>query len=409
MPSRPISCVTHDDLVLVILSRGRLLRWIPTSRLIEIDTSSILDPGTLSCQDFQHPPLIVHPTESGTFFAVTHSALRPWPSVHEIKPAGRGYAVSRTFSYTPLELSDPLDFSGHNSVRLEVRRVDNQGTFQLMNLDPKDTNEPRHYAYLMFNILSKSFSIQSYWNPLEKHSSRYGTMSGASCIWGGQLVSSSDQYFGSSQLLVAVDQRRLSPLVPIPDGVQEDFERRLRESARYVWLQSDEDHIHVVRHENIASEDPRAPDYHGIFGFQYACQAFPGACTFDDEFDDHRPSCRSGTSSSLLDSRGALAFTKSDHYSRQDNEHLDSYRADYIYMDDDFMVVVAFDRYTAYCINCVDRDARTAMIEARIECMKPRTDGLGPPEEEHMSTRNNGSCPQLRSRLGQQLLSLASY
>lgn len=319
--------------------------------------------------------------------------------------------MSRTFTYTPPELSDSLDLSGHNSVRLEVRRVDSQGTFQLMNLDPRDTNEPRHHEYLMFNILSKSFSIQSYWNPLGKHTTRYGSMSGVSCVWGGQLISLSDQQFGSSQLLVAVDQRRLSPSPSISDGVQERFELHLRQSASHLSLNGDEGQIHVVRHEDIAAADPRAPDYHGIFGFQYACQAFPGACTYKgdvDNQDDHKPSCRSSNSPSSPGGKGALAFTKSDQNSRQDNERLESYRADYIYMDDDFMVIVAFDRYTAYCVDSISRDARAAMITARMACIKSRTrntDGLELPEEEEMSTSNAGSSSRLRTQLGQQLLS----
>lgn len=303
----------------------------------------ILDPRTLSCQDFRHPPLIMHPTEPGTFFAVTRSASRPWPSVHEIKPKGRGYAVSRIFEYMPSTMPDSLDLFGHNSVLLEVRRVDDQGTFQLMNLDPRDTQEPRHYGYLMFNILTKSFSTQSYWNPLEKHSARYGTQSGVSCIWGGQLISASDQYRLSNQMLVAVEQRRSPPLDVVPDNDQEDFKRYLQRLAAV-----DEKRVDLVQRDKITVQYPAAPDYGEIFGFQYAIQAFAGDCTHDGEHDE---SCQSGTASSGADGTASSVSTNSVTVSRQDAERISGHKVTYIYMDDDFMVTVAVNGYTVFCVD----------------------------------------------------------
>lgn len=355
LPSRPISCVTHDGYVVLVLSRGRLLVWESSYRLVEVDTSLILDPRTLSCQDFRHPPLIIHPTERGTFFAVTRSASRPWPSVHEITPKGRGYAVSRVFEYIPSKMIGSLDLSGHNSVLLEVRRVDDQGTFQLMNLDPKDTKEPRHYHYLMFNILTKSFSTQSYWNPLEKHSTRYGTQSGVSCIWGGHLLSSSDQHRMSNQMLVVVEQRRSPPPFDLnPDDDQEEFRRYLQRLTAV-----DEKRTDLIQHGDIMVQCPTSPDYRKIFGFQYAIQAFAGACTHDGYHDE---SCRSGTDLAGAHGAAASALTKSVTHSRQDAKRLSGYRVDYIYMDDDFMVTVAMNGYTVFCVDADGEIAAKTLV-----------------------------------------------
>lgn len=357
LPNQPGDCVTQDNYVLILLAHGGLLLWEPSSRLIDLNVR--LEPDAMMHR-IRHPPLIIHPNERGTIFVVTRSGPGGWPSVHEIAPTNQGYAETRVFQYVPPDLSASSDPSGYGSNILEVRRVDAQGTFQLMKLDLKaSSTKTSHRQYLMFNILSKSFSVQSYLDPLEPHFAQRAFVSRVSCIWDGQLISSSDHCLGSRSKpsVVALDQHR-SRLASIPTDMVFTFKRHLEVSSPLHYfgdVQVNKQFADIIRGADLKSDSSPVPDYRAIYGFQFACQSCPGACTYEGA---HKPSCRIDRASPLP--RSAAASTVRDiDYARQ---HIESYRARHIYMDDDFLVIVSITNYTVYC---VDADGRLAAVLER--------------------------------------------
>lgn len=353
-----------------MLYNGGVFIWEPSRQLVQVDINLEKDPRQRYSHNIVSPPLIIHPTEPGTFFVVTCYPSRPWPTVHEITPKARGYAVSRVFTYSPPDLPGLSGLSDLSTKDpdLEVRRVDDQGTFQLMEweiLHPKKTTEtkPYNHRYLTFNILTKEFSTQSYLSPLEPHRFHADDdFSGRdSCIWGGQLILLCNQDFDARPipLLVALDQRPSSQ--PFLDRVCKEFERVLQQSAPGLYDNFGCYHTDIVRHDDITVQYPAALDCRAILGFQYALRPFAGACTYGG---GHKSSCQSGTAASLPHGVTLSTFAKSLDRSRQAAESASQEYCD-ICMDGDFMVIFTANNYTVYCVDADGKLAATMQHELR--------------------------------------------
>lgn len=299
-----------------------------------------------------------HPAEQGTFFAVTDSESSFWPIVHELKSTVRGCEVSRTFTYSHPDMIAPLQLNGMRVPSLDVRCVDDRGTFQLLRLYSKDTDELYHCQCWTFNILTKSFSTQSYWTPvnLDPHESesRSGThiSYSSSYIWEGQLIYSRAPDFEAKAdpVLVALDQYEVSPLEPFPKGLREEFQRDLQISIQGGLDDVDGKRMDVVRHDVITMQRPSAPDYRAVFGFQYACQSIPYACTYKGR---HKSLCQSGTASSTLHSTFTplAAFRHPYRHFQETTENPRGCIPQHLYVDDDFIVSVNTLGYMIYCVD----------------------------------------------------------
>lgn len=349
LPISPTACITHSNLVVVHLPRGGPIVWEPSCRLVEFN-STLFPPGMGQMQ-VDYPPFVIHPTEREILFAVILSDSHPWLSVREYTSTTKGYVVSNIFECNSRDILrhwHPSSRPRRND--LKVRPVDDHGTFQLMAICPSDAPEEVEHRFLLFNILSKSFSTQSYMDPFEQQSPSRGLQTHICCSWTNQLVYLSTQWSdaGAHPLLVALEERQSSHRRPGTIEAQKGFEQALQQMLSEY---QNGDPLDIVQRNDITAKDPSLSGYCAAIGFQYACQTHPGKCCYICHDTDHTPACRSETASTLR--HDACASN-----SRVPcNDGRDTLK--YVFMDEDFLVVVTDCCYTVYCVDAGGKLAAT--------------------------------------------------